>query len=160
VSVLGQVNRSGSYPIQTTTARLSQMLAEAGGQTPLGADQVVLTGTRDGQPFRREIDIDALYKSPDSTDDLQVAAGDTIYVPRAPLFYIYGEVIKPGEYRVMRDMTMRQAIATGGGLTLRGTERRLKVVRMGKDGTKEKISVGLDDPVQPGDVVYVAESLF
>ena len=160
VSVLGQVNKSGSYPLLTTNTRVSQMLAEAGGQTATGADQIIGTGSRDGNPFRREIDIDALYKGTDSTADMLVAAGDTIYVPRAPMFYIYGEVMKPGEYRIQRGMTMRQALATGGGLTLRGTERRLSVVRTDERGAKTRGSVSLDDLVQPNDVVTVAESLF
>jgi len=160
VAVLGQVSKAGTFPLLTTT-RVSQALAEAGGQTATGADRIVLTGTRDGKPYRREIDIDALYRNEKGDDDVVLAGGDTIYVPRAPMYFIYGEVTKPGNYRIERGMTMRQAISTGGGLTLRGTERRLKVVRATPQGGKsDKIPVELDDPVQPGDVVYVAESLF
>lgn len=160
VSVLGQVNRAGSFPLQTTTTRVSQMLAEAGGVTATGADRLIVTGTRTGKPFRREIDMDALYRNQRPDDDIVLAGGDTIYVPRAPMFFIYGEVVKPGSYRIERGMTMRQALAAGGGLTLRGTERRLKVVRQNTAGVATKISVELDDPVQPGDVVTVSESLF
>lgn len=160
VSVLGQVNRAGSFPLQTTTTRVSQMLAEAGGVTATGDDRIVVTGTRAGTPFRREIDMDALYRNQRPDDDMVLGGGDTIYVPRAPMFFIYGEVSKPGSYRVERNMTMRQALAAGGGLTLRGTERRLKVVRQNAGGASSKISVELDDPVQPGDVVTVSESLF
>lgn len=159
VSVLGQVNKAGTFPL-LTTSRVSQMLAEAGGQTSTGADRIVLTGTRDGKAFRREIDIDALYRDDKGDADVVVAGGDTIYVPRAPMFFIYGEVTKPGNYKIERGMTMRQAISTGGGLTLRGTERRLKVVRATPQGTSGKVPVEVDDPVQPGDTIYVAESLF
>lgn len=160
VSVLGQVNRAGSFPLQTTTTRVSQMLAEAGGATATGADTIIVTGTRASKPFRREIDIDALYRNQRPEDDIVLRGGDTIYVPRAPMFFIYGEVLKPGSYRVERGMTMRQALAAGGGLTLRGTERRLKVVRRNAEGISTKVSVALDDAVQPGDVVTVSESFF
>lgn len=160
VAVLGQVGRSGSYPLQTTNMRVSQILAEAGGVTSTGDDRVVLSGTRGGKPYRREIDIDALYKGQSLDDDVVVVGGDTVFVPRAPMFYIYGEVAKPGNYRVERGMTMRQAIAAGGGLTLRGTERRLRVVRPTAQGSSEKLPVELDEAVRPGDVVYVNESLF
>ncbi|MEO8935373.1 MAG: polysaccharide export protein EpsE [Burkholderiaceae bacterium] len=160
VSVLGQVNRAGSFPLQTTTTRVSQMLAEAGGVTTIGDDRLIVTGTRAGNPFRREIDMDALYRNQRPDDDIVLAGGDTIYVPRAPMFFIYGEVVKPGSYRIERGMTMRQALAAGGGLTLRGTERRLKVVRANAAGVSSKISVDLDDPVRPGDVVTVSESFF
>lgn len=160
VSVLGQVNKPGSFPLQTTDQRLSQVLADAGGIMPNGSDRIILTGTRNGAPYRQEIDVDRLYKEQRPEQDVVLAAGDTVYVPRAATFYIYGEVLKPGNYRIERGMTMRQAIATGGGLTPRGTENRLKVVRQNAAGVSERLSVGLDEPVRSDDVVYVTESWF
>lgn len=160
VTVLGHVNKPGAFPLETSSARLSQMLAEAGGVSPTGADQLIVTGDRDGKPFRREVDVSALYRDSQPEQDLVLAGGDSIYVPKAPVFYIYGEVNRPGDYRVSRDMTMRQALAAGGGLTLRGTERRLRVVRKNAHGVTEKLPVDLNDPVLPDDVVYVNESIF
>jgi len=160
VAVLGQVLKPGSFALLTTNTHVSEVLAEAGGITPIGDDAVIVTGMRDGKMFRRTIDIDAMYKGASADNDIVVTGGDTIYVPRAPTFYIYGEVLKPGNYRVDRGMTMRQALAAGGGLTLRGTERRLRVIRPNTQGVAEKQPVGLDDPVVPGDVIYVNESLF
>ena len=92
--------------------------------------------------------------------DIAVAGGDTVYVPRAPTFYIYGEIAHPGTYRIERNMTMRQALAAGGGLTARGTERFLRVVRRNADGVPEKTSTDLNAFVTPDDVIYVNESLF
>jgi polysaccharide export outer membrane protein len=160
VSVLGQVNKPGSFPLVSTNIRVSQAIAEAGGLTPNGDDRIILTGSRNGAPFRREIDIDSLYRENRPENDVLLNAGDSIYVPRAPMFYIYGEVTKPGQYRIDRNMTMRQAIAAGGGLTLRGSERRLRVVRPNAQGVPEKVSTDLNDPVIAGDVIYVNESFF
>ena len=160
ISVLGQVNRPGSYPLETFNTRVSQLLAEAGGVAAGGADRIILTGTREAKPFRREIDIDALYRENLTDEDVQVAGGDTVYVPRASTFYIYGEVARPGTYRIERNMTMRQAIAAGGGLSARGTERRLRVVRRNGQGVPEKTSIDLNDQVAPDDVIYVNESIF
>ncbi len=160
VAVLGQVNKPGSFPLVSTTIRLSQAIADAGGVTPTGDDRVILTGTRNGTPFRREIDIDSLYRDNRPDEDMLLVGGDSIYVPRAPMFYIYGEVTRPGHYRIERNMTMRQALAAAGGLTLRGSERRLRVVRENAQGVPEKLSTDLNDPVIPGDVVYVNESIF
>jgi polysaccharide export outer membrane protein len=160
VSVLGQVNKPGSFPLVSTNIRVSQAIADAGGVTTIGDDRVILTGTRDGKPFRREIDIDALYRDNHPDQDAVLAGGDSIYVPRAPMFYIYGEITKPGNYRVERNMTMRQALAAAGGLTLRGSERRLRVVRPNAQGVPEKVSTDLNDLVAPGDVIYVNESIF
>ncbi|MGH8685505.1 MAG: polysaccharide export protein EpsE, partial [Nitrosospira sp.] len=87
VSVLGQVNRPGRFPLETLS-RVSDMLAAAGGATPGGDDFAIVTGLRNGKPFRKVIDIPALYLSEKSDDDIFLAGGDTIYVHRAPVFYI------------------------------------------------------------------------
>jgi polysaccharide export outer membrane protein len=160
VSVLGQVGRPGRYPLETFNTHLSEMLAIAGGITATGAEVIILSGTRDGVPFRREIDIASMFIDNNPQDDLVVAGGDVIYVSRAPMFYIYGEVQRPGSYRIERGMTVRQALATGGGLTPRGTERKLGVHRRSADGGPEMTTTNPNDPVRPDDVFYVRESIF
>ena len=91
VAVLGQVNRPGRFPLETFNTRVSDMLAAAGGATAGGDDVVIVTGLRNGKPFRKEIDIPALYLNDKSEGDIILSGGDTIYVHRAPVFYIYGE---------------------------------------------------------------------
>ena len=136
------------------------MIAIAGGIAPTGADVAILTGLRDGKPFRKEIDISGMFLDNKLEDDLVVAGGDVIYVHRQPMYYIYGEVQRPGSYRVERGMTIRQALAQGGGPTVRGTERRVRLHRRAADGKVEILAPDLDGPVQPDDVLYVRESLF
>ena len=160
VSVLGQVNRPGRFPVETADMRLTDMLATAGGIAPSGADIVTLVGTRNGQPFRKEMDLPSIVRSERRTDDVILQNGDVVYVERAPVVYIYGEVQRPGAMRLERGMTVMQALATGGGLTLRGTEKGLRVHRKGSDGKIQVIQPSMDDPVRDGDVVYVRESLF
>jgi polysaccharide export outer membrane protein len=160
VSVLGQVNRPGRFPLETFNTRLSEMVATAGGIAPTGADVAILTGERGGKPFRREIDIAGMFINEKLDGDLMVAGGDVIYVQRAPMFYIYGEVQRPGSYRVERNMTIRQALAQGGGLTVRGTERALRLYHRAASGAVETLNPNLDDPVRPDDVLYVRESIF
>ena len=89
-----------------------------------------------------------------------LANGDVIYVDRVPTVFIYGEVQRPGVIRLERGMTVMQALATGGGLTQRGTEKGMRVHRRGSDGKVQVIQPAMDDPVRDGDVVYVRESLF
>jgi polysaccharide export outer membrane protein len=160
VSVLGLVNRAGRFPLETFNVRVSEMIAIAGGIAPTGADVAIVMGERAGKPYRKEIDIPALFLYNKNDDDVTVAPGDVIYVNRAPLFYIYGEVQRPGSYRVDRGMTVRQALAQGGGPTLRGTERGLRLHRRGTSNQLEASNPRLDDPVQAGDVFYVGDSLF
>jgi polysaccharide export outer membrane protein len=159
-SVLGQVNRPGRFPIETADLRLSDLLANAGGIAPGGADIVMLVGTRDGRPFRKEVDLPAMFRDQTRNNDVLILNGDTVYVDRAPLAYIYGEVQRPGVIRLERGMTVMQALATGGGLTLRGTEKGMRVHRKGADGKVQVVQPAMDDPLRDGDVVYVRESLF
>jgi polysaccharide export outer membrane protein len=160
VSVLGEVAKPGSFPLETFDARITTVVAMAGGILPTGADTVIVTGERDGKRFRKEIDFPELLLDKESKDDILVSGGDVVYVPRAPVFYIYGEVQRPGAYRVERGMTLRQALAQGGGLTARGTQRDLRVYRRGADGKMLVYTLNLDDPVRPQDVLRVGESLF
>lgn len=160
VSVLGLVNRPGRYPIETFNTRLSDMLAVAGGIAPAGADTAVITGVRDGKPFRQEIDIPSLFLAKKSPMDMEVAGGDSIYVHRAPMYYIYGEVQRAGAYRLEREMTVLQGLALGGGLTPRGTERGVQVHRRGPDGKIQVIKPRMDQALLPDDVIYIQESLF
>lgn len=159
VSVLGQVNRPGRFPLETLS-RVSDMLAAAGGATLGGDDFAIITGLRNGKPFRKVIDIPALYLSEKSDEDILLAGGDSIYVHRAPVFYIYGEAQRPGAYRIERGMTVMQALAQGGGPTLRGSEWRLRLHRKNAENVVEKISPEMTDAVQPNDIIYVRESIF
>ena len=159
-SVLGQVNRPGRYPIEVADMRLTDLLAMAGGAAQGGADTVVVTGTRNAQPYRLEVDLPLLF-APDGMDkDILILNGDAVWVDRQPLVYIYGEVQRPGPMRLERGMTLMQSLATGGGLTLRGTEKGIRVHRKAANGKVQVITPTLDDKMLDGDVVYVRESLF
>jgi polysaccharide export outer membrane protein len=159
-SVLGQVNRPGRYPIEVADMRLSELVATAGGIAPTGTDVVVVTGMRDGKPYRYEVDLPTLFAPGGRDKDIFIVNGDTVFVDRQQLVYIYGEVQRPGPMRLERDMTLLQVLAGGGGLTLRGTEKGIKVHRKEADGSIKLIVPTLTDKLREGDVVFVRESLF
>lgn len=159
-SVLGQVNRPGRYPIEVADMRLTDLLATAGGTAVGGADVVVVTGVRNGQPFRLEVDLPTLFAPGGRDKDILILNGDTVWVDRQQLVYIYGEVQRPGPMRLERDMTLLQALATGGGLTQRGTEKGIKVHRKDEQGNVRVVQPGMTDKLRNGDVVFVRESLF
>ena len=148
VSVLGLVLRPGRYPIEEANLNVPEVIAAAGGIAPGGADTV--TVIRDGQPKK----VSALGK------DFALKAGDTVYVDRAPVFYIYGEVTRSGAYPVTPNLTVMQAISVGGGITPRGSDRRVKLRRVGADGKVVETDAGLQDVVKADDVIYVKESIF
>ncbi len=162
VSVLGMVNKPGRYPVIASSNKLSEIMAMAGGIIPgSGSDIVVVSGTRDGQAFRKEIDFTKVFASSGSEADFELRNGDTIWVDRAPQVYMYGEVQRPGAQVLMRGTTVLQALANAGGLTLRGTQRGIKVHRRDEaTGQVTVIEPGLNDMLKPNDIIYIKESLF
>jgi polysaccharide export outer membrane protein len=160
VSVLGNVTRPGRYPLETTGMRLSEVLSLAGGVAATGADEVVLVTSRGGKPMRLEIDLVDMFASGDLTKDPQLQAGDVVYVNRAPQYYIYGQVQRPGMYGLDRGMTLAQAVAKGGGLTLRGTDKGVRVHRRYGNKQVQVLEPKLDDPIRPDDLIFVRESVF
>lgn len=160
VAVLGQVNRPGRFPLETANTRLSDMLANAGGATIAGDDIVIVTGLRNGKSFRKQVDIPSLFLAEKPQDNIVLQGGDSIFVDRAPVFFIYGEAQHPGSFRVERNMTVMQALAAGGGPTPRGSERRLRLHRKAADGSIQQLEPTLTDTVLPNDVIYVKESIF
>ena len=159
VSVLGQVNRPGRYPVEGRRS-LMDMLAIAGGIAPDGGDKVSLIRTRNGHTTRDDIDLVQLMRSGQLGDDQLVTGSDVVFVERAPKFYIYGEVQRPGAIRLERAMTVTQALSAGGGLSLRGTERGVLIKRRDAAGQLRSIKARADDLIQVDDVVYVKESWF
>ena len=160
VSVLGHVARPGRYALDDTSSKLTDILAQAGGIGPAGDDNVTVMVTRGGKLTKLEVDVVRMYRSGDLKSNIEVQNGDTIFVQRAPVFYIYGEVQRAGAYRLEPNMSVIHALSLGGGLTPRGTERGLKIHRRQPDGAVRKLDVQLTDPLQPDDVVFVRESLF
>jgi polysaccharide biosynthesis/export protein len=159
-SVLGLVNRPGRFPLEATGLRLTDLLAMAGGTASGASDVAVVTGTRQGQAWRAEVDLPALFSPGGQARDVDIVHGDTVWVDRQPQVYIYGEVQRPGPLRLERGMTLMQVLATGGGLTPRGTDKGIRVHRRGVDGRLQVMQPTMEDTVRDGDVVHVRESLF
>ncbi|MEP7068673.1 MAG: polysaccharide export protein EpsE [Usitatibacter sp.] len=159
VSVLGSVVKPGRYALDSTNVRLSDFLAVAGGIAPGGSDEVTILTNRSGMQEKIEVDLGAMMRNGDLTRNVTLEPGDTIFVQKAPLVYIYGEVQRAGAYPVAQNMTVMQALALGGGVTVRGTERGIQISRRAGSGVK-RIDASLNDRVQPDDVIHVRESLF
>ena len=159
-SVLGLVNRPGRFALEASGLRLTDLLAMAGGTTSGASDTAVVVGLRQGQPWRMEVDLPALFGPGGQARDVAIAHGDTIWVDRQSQVYIYGEVQRPGPLRLERGMTLMQVLASGGGLTPRGTDKGIRLHRRGPDGRLQLLQPAMDDTVRDGDVVHVRESLF
>jgi polysaccharide export outer membrane protein len=167
VFVMGALRAPGTYAL-TGSMSLIEALARAGSTTSDAADHVfvihsasaqgpVLPG-EDASAEVTRIDLRRLDDGQQS-EDVMLADGDTIFVPRASTIYVYGEVRRPGAYQVPQDTTIRQALSLAGGASDFGAVNRVKILRM-VDGKEREIPVKLHDVVQPGDTVVVPERFF
>jgi polysaccharide export outer membrane protein len=159
VSVLGNVVKPGRYPIDSVNRRVTDFVAAAGGTAAGGSDTVTVVQVRDGQTRKTDVNLEQMFRNGSLDTNMELAPGDTIFVHRAPMVYVYGEVNRAGAYRLEPHMTVMQAIALGGGITVRGTERGVRIHRR-EGGDVRKIDARLTDEVRVDDVIYVKESIF
>ena len=160
VSVLGEVHTPGRFPIESRTTPLD-LLAQAGGPTENAAEVIyVLRPDGKGNVARYVVDLNSLRGEDGALPNLALRGGDSVYVPKAEQFYIYGEVHTPNMYRLEPGMNVLQAIARGGGITPRGSPRRIEISRHSADGKLVTIDAKATDDVHPNDVIRVKERLF
>jgi polysaccharide export outer membrane protein len=147
VSVLGHVARPGRIALDETSSQLTDVIAASGGIASGGSD--IVTVLRDGKEHKVNV-----------LKPFELQGGETIHVDRAAVVYIYGEVTRAGAYPLVPDMTVMQAIAAGGGITPRGSEKRLKLRRPSGNGKYVETDAKLQDRVKADDVIFVKEALF
>src|SRR4029077_6361449 len=86
--------------------------------------------------------------------NIQLIDGDTINIPKAQSAFVSGQVKMPGAFAVDSGMTVLQLITIAGGLTDRGSEGRISILRT-VDGKQKETKAKLTDVVQPGDTIVV-----
>jgi polysaccharide biosynthesis/export protein len=160
VSVLGEVQKPGRYAIDPNTS-IFELLADAGGVTQTSGEVISIQRTGpDGSVTRYPVNLKSLDGGMDLVPGKALRGGDQIFVPTAEQYYIYGEVANPNKYRIEPGMTVIQAIARAGGITQRGSERRVIIKRAVQNGQTITVHPRPDEQVQPGDVIRVKESIF
>jgi polysaccharide export outer membrane protein len=156
VAVMGQVTKPGQYPLDASK-KVLDVLAMAGGVLNDTAAEDATLVRANGS--RSVVDLQKLFDG-DPALNLTVQDGDTVFVPHAAQFYIYGQVQHPGQYRLIRNTTISQAISIGGGLMPRGTQRGAIIKRVDAKGKEHKVSVRDEDVLQPNDVLMIKASWF
>lgn len=162
-SILGQVVKPGVYDINTKTTLL-ELISMAGGLAPEAGDQATLKrdGTRDaaGKSQETTVDLRRLVDQGDSSLNVQIMEGDKVFIAKAGLFYVTGEVKKADSYKYQDKLTVIKAITMAGGFTDTASKGSVRIVRK-VNGKEEVLSkVDMDTLVQPDDVVVVPESFF
>lgn len=158
VAVLGYVVQPGSYYLDRPST-ISDILAKAGGAQIEGADFLYFTDydPKTGKSERSVLVIQGLLGEGPTDLDQPVGDGDKIFIPRAPVFYIYGQVKGPGAFRLYPGMTAEQALASAGGVTEMGKASSLRK-RDSKSG--KMTSVELEEKIIANEVLFVPERIF
>ena len=163
VSVLGQIDHPGRYPIEGRLTLL-ELLAMAGGPKELADDIAVVLrrgSTPDGPQERIEVPVGNKQMPSRQIEDLSLQAGDVVYLPQVRRFFVYGEVQKSGAYPMEEGLNVMRALAIAGGLNARASDRRIDINRADPvTGEMRKVRAKLTDPILPGDVIHVDERFF
>jgi polysaccharide export outer membrane protein len=159
---LGQVVKPGIYALSGSTTFL-ELLSKAGGLTKDAGEKAVIN-RRSNIAGKKEsvitIDLKRLVEDGDASLNITIMDGDYIYVPKAGVFYITGEVKKPDAYKFEDGETVFKAISAAGGFTENASTGRVKIIR--KVDGKEKVieKAGMNERVLPDDIIVVPESFF
>ena len=185
VAVLGEVRLPGVYPWQPDATPLA-LIGQAGGLTahawyvallihaaPPQAPANTSPGVPPVSPPALRLDLHKLFLG-EGSPTLRLAGGDTLYVPPAGMYQVFGRVRSPGQYPLQRNTTVVQALAQAGGLKAFAATNRLTVwryhvhnatcggevclrfvARFVLDEPPQAFRVSLDDVLQPGDVLVV-----
>lgn len=170
ISVIGAVNAPGVYAIHQNVSTLMDMLTLAGGpDNAAGQTAYVLRKKRGKEaPIRIVVDLEELFDKGNFELNAVLQGGDIVYVPRAPLIYVYGKVRSPGGFVLRRSMRVLESIALAGGFSSNADMRHCFLVRRAA-GSGEELVVRLDvariergkDPdvfLREGDVLRVPHS--
>ena len=164
IVVLGQVARPGAYDLMEGQ-HVSDLLADAGGLTPLAAPQraFIMRGTEQFPVDVRGI----LAGNPEA--NIPLRAGDTMVIPEfQDKIAVLGAVNKPGKYDLAEGMKLSDAIAlAGGAVSDNGNLSQIAIIRI-EAGKTKTIAANLSQALngqdanqnlllRPDDVVYVPE---
>ena len=168
VYVIGEVRSPGKITMTGSTMTLLEALAQAGSPTANASNEVIVVHpsrpnssaapTPDEQGTRITVNRKDLELGKVG-QDIALEDGDIINVPVAQRFYVNGHVRTPGFYVLDPGMTVQQAIALAGGLSDRGSDRRLTITRL-VNGKIQDVKVDLGDKIQANDTVNIPSRFF
>ena len=175
VAILGQVAKPGNY-ILSPNLTLVRLISQVGGFTPEAVvnDVRIVRTSRDGKKSNIRVDVESYMKG--KGEDVLLVPGDVVYVDMLEdkekkedlqnTVSILGQVAKPGNYKLVKGMTLVRLISEAGGFTALAAPNRVKLVRHSNNKREQwlinvrSIMGGQADDVklESDDLVVVAES--
>lgn len=170
VTIIGEVRTPGRYVLKRNM-RLIDLLAEAGGASKEAGNEILITRRKDGKesPQQMAVDRGRLLSSDNRDANVALVPGDIVTISEQQVFYIRGEVSKPGSYYLASGMTVFKAISVAGGFSQFANRKDVELLRSGANGVTEKQAVNLkaiedgkkqDIPLHANDTIIVPRRIF
>jgi len=162
VSVMGEVKAPGAYAIHTNRP-VVDVLALAGGLTEAADRKIVIENHQTHEKTGYFVSNTATAAL---TDAVLIHPGDTVYVPKAGLVYVLGDVGRPGGYTMTNndsEITALQLVARAGGTNHSAVPAKARLIRKTATGyTETPIQLSAmqkgkapDVKLEASDIIYV-----
>ena len=161
VMVMGEVRIPGKVTLPGTTLSLLEALALAGSPTQNASNEVLVMhppkpGEKTPDPIivnRKDLELGKAGR------EVTLQDGDIVNIPIAKRFYISGYVKNPGSFVLDTGTTVSQAIILAGGVSDRGSDRRIRIDRV-VNGKSVEINAELNTKVLQDDEIKIRSRLF
>ncbi|APG26925.1 periplasmic polysaccharide biosynthesis/export protein [Syntrophotalea acetylenivorans] len=160
--IMGEVKVPGLYELSGPSS-LMELISKAGGLTIDAGDLVTIKRKDLSQPEIDQIisvSLKSLLEKKENVSNLMIVDGDSVFVPRAGVFYVTGQVNRPAAYKLEEGTSVIKAITMAGGFTELASQRKIQIIRKVDDKESVLKKVPLHTPVQADDVIVVPESFF
>ena len=157
--VLGQIHRPGIIEMSGSITFL-ELISQAGGLAGDYGETATIKRKSSSASDLITINLKSLIEGGDVTQNVIIQDGDTIYVSKAGMCYVNGEVQRPDAYKCGDNITVLKLITLAGGFTGKASRSSVRILRI-VDGEKRLYKdVEMDTIVMPDDVIIVPESFF
>lgn len=169
VSVLGTVAKPGVYQLRGQKS-LAEVLAMAGGLLPESGYTVRVERKSGNGQQTFSYNLRDMMHSGGETENVPIEADDLVFVPRAQLVYVIGDVRKPGGFALgdRQNVSVLQSLALAEGPLTTAALSRATILRVAPSQTERKtIPVNVkrlmagrtsDIPMQADDILVVPSS--
>lgn len=165
-SILGKVKDPALYELKGRTTLL-ELISTAGGLAADAGQYAYVTRkvSDRGKPdeHRQEvikINLQKLVEEGDSSQNILISDGDSIFISKMEKIYVTGEVKSARAYPYEEGLTVIKALTNAGGFTDKAAANGVRIIRQENGEEQVLRKVRMDDLVAPEDVIVVPERFF
>lgn len=158
VFLAGEVIAPGSYSVSGLST-VTQVLYAAGGVTEIGSMRNIQV-KRQGQVVA-SFDLYDLLLRGDTTNDIRLLSGDTVFVPiMDSLVSVDGEIRRPALYETLPSESVGSLLQMAGGVSAQGYSRSASISRYASgEASRSRIQLNLEDEMDLAKSVFDGDFL-